>query len=222
MFRCPSDDITDRNPAARMLMATHIANGTYEMLDAPHRLGRTNYTGVAGAAGDFDPAINRNFGNPQADFGQWIGALYNRSRVTLEQIKGEDGASNTLLFGESIGGSVVNGHDVAWSWFGVGAMGTAYGLGRADVPASIDPPPLGTVPPSGQDGAAWYRFSSRHPHVVQFCLADCSTIALRYGNTTMPDLSGDPPGNNGSDWALLQQLAGRKDGFKNDISTLIY
>jgi hypothetical protein len=219
-FLCPSDHV-DEPTSAGVLFTVHVANGSFQMLRGSGSLGRTSYAGVAGTVGDFDLGVNRDFGNPQADFGPWIGSLYNRSTLTLGQINVQDGTSNTLLFGESLGGSVVNGRDLAWSWFGVGAMGTAYGLGRANVPAPIDPPPLGSVPPSGQDGAAWYRFSSRHPHVVQFCLADCSTIALRYGKTTIPDLSGDPPGNNSSDWALLQQLAGRKDGFKNDIANLL-
>jgi hypothetical protein len=219
-FRCPSDDRDD--PTAKgVLYAVHIANFTYQRFVGTVKLGRTNYAGVAGAIGDCDPGIPPEIGNPRVDLRQWIGPMYNRSTLTLGQIKVQDGTEHTLLFGESLGGSVVNGRDLAWSWFGVGAMGTAYGLGRANVPAPIDPPPLGSVPPSGQDGAAWYRFSSRHPHVVQFCLADCSTIALRYGKTTIPDLSGDPPGNNSSDWALLQQLAGRKDGFKNDIANLL-
>lgn len=164
-FCCPSDN-PNQPISIGVLYAAHVANSRFQNFAGTVHLGRTNYTGVAGAAGDFDPKLNRDFGNPHADFGQWIGCWYNRSTLTLGQIKVQDGTSSTLLFGESLGGSVVNGRDVAWSWFGVGAMGTAYGLGRANVPAPFEPPPLGTAPVTGQDGAAWYRFSSRHPHVV--------------------------------------------------------
>jgi hypothetical protein len=61
--------------------------------------------------------------------------------------------------------------------------------------------------------------------VVQFCFCDISTRGIRFAATTMPDNSavGRPPvaGNNPSDWAVLQQLAGRKDGFDNDTSRIL-
>ena len=119
-----------------------------------------------------------------------------------------------------LGFSVVGRRDRAWSWFGVGAMGTAYGLGKANVPSTVQPPVLGNAPPAQQDGASWYRFSSQHPRMVNFAFGDGSVRSLRAGNTTTPDLSGNPKGNNGSDWAVLQQLAGRSDGFIHDTSAI--
>jgi hypothetical protein len=101
-------------------------------------------------------------------------------------------------------------------------MGTAYGLGKAGGTAPSDPPPLTLTGPTagqGQDGAAWYRFSSRHAAVVQFCFGDCSVRGLRFGSTTTANAANG--GNNPSDWAILQQLAGRKDGFNNDTTSLL-
>jgi hypothetical protein len=225
LFKCPSDR-ADEVTSAGVISAVHIANGKFQATFGPDSLGRTNYTGVAGTAGDFDPGINRSFGNPPADFVQWIGIMYNRSTLTLGQITVQDGTSNTFMLGESLGGMGVGQRDHAWSWIAVGAMGTAYGLGRPNIKASLDPPALGATPAAGQDGAAWYRFSSRHS-VVLFCFADVSTRGVRFGRTTAPDTSQAPnaapkvPGNNSSDWAILQQLAGRKDGFINDISALV-
>ena len=225
MLKCPSDK-TDDATSAGVLSAIHIANGKFQTAFGPDSLGRTNYAGVAGASGDFDPNVNRQFGNPAADFGQWIGIMYNRSTLTLGQITVQDGTSNTFMFGESLGGMGVGARDHAWSWMGVGAMGTAYGLGRPGARAPAEPPALATAPAAGQDGAAWYRFSSRH-NVVLFCWGDVSTRGVRFGKTTMPDTTSGPnampptPGNNPSDWAILQQLAGRKDGFSNDVSSIV-
>jgi hypothetical protein len=138
------------------------------------------------------------------------------------------------MFGEGLGGQGTAARDTCWSWFGCGAMGTAYGLGNSrnpGAPGNPQPPfpgapALCTLPTAGFDGAVWFRFSSRHAAVVQFCFGDVSTRGLRFGSTTTPNGSvtaGSTPvinGNNNSDWAVLQQLAGRKEGFNQDISTL--
>jgi prepilin-type N-terminal cleavage/methylation domain-containing protein len=111
--------------------------------DVNNSLGRTNYLGVAGAAGVT--------GAPQWDF--WHGVFHNRSKNSYRDIT--DGSSNTLLFGENTGGeSSEEGSSgpYSFSWIGCGALGTAWGL----------------------QGDGWYQYSSQHPGVVQFCLADGS------------------------------------------------
>jgi prepilin-type N-terminal cleavage/methylation domain-containing protein len=106
-------------------------------------LGRTNYVGVAGYAGAAMP-------------GYYPGLMSNRSRISMAQLTAADGASNTLMFGEAIGGDTSSGGlDFSFSWMGVGALPTAYGL------------------PAPQTGT-WYQFSSMHPGIVQFCMADGS------------------------------------------------
>ncbi|MFT3878788.1 MAG: DUF1559 domain-containing protein [Gemmatales bacterium] len=214
MFQCPSDTVNEAT-AEGAVMATHIANGYFiglhpEDIGDPSyadALGRTNYTGVAGAAGNGE-VVNY--------YSKWEGVLCNRSSVSLGQLTVQDGTSNTLMFGEGLGGNGVGSRVHVWSWFGVGAMGTGYGLGRSNLPNVDDvPPALGTTPPADQTGAHWYRFSSRHTAGVQFCYGDGSVRTIKFGNTIQPSLSLT------SDWAILQQLAGRRDGYNNDSSSLV-
>jgi hypothetical protein len=247
MLKCPSDTI-DETTTIGVIMAINcnVSNNPASFFGytvaGSDILGRTSYTGVAGAAGDFEPGGTYLYGTPTADFRQWVGIMYNRSTLSLGQVTVQDGTSNTLLFGESLGGTGVGPRDTAWSWFGVGALGTCYGLGNSRValpPQQAANPMLclgqgsattGTIQPYGQqpagnlDGASWFRFSSRHAAVVQFCFGDVSTRGLKFGSTTAPNTTlspatNQPPvsGNNTSDWAVLQQLAGRKDGFNNNI-----
>jgi prepilin-type N-terminal cleavage/methylation domain-containing protein len=210
LFKCPSDTV-DEATTEGVILATHVANGYIQAahpedvgaVAVANALGRTNYTGVAGTAGASD----------KDDFyGRYTGVMTNRSELTLGQLSVQDGTSNTLMFGEGLGGNGTGARVHAWSWFGVGAMGTGYGLGRGNVPCADQPPALGDVPPPGADGAHWFRFSSRHPAGVLFSFGDGSVRMLRFGTTTRPSLSPT------SDWILLQQLAGRWDGGIGDSS----
>ena len=113
----------------------------YNLGGAEEALGRTNYIGVAGEGG--------HIGNPGTDFYQ--GVYWNRSKIDIREIT--DGTSNTLLFGEIMGGSDLT----CYSWFSMGAYPTAFGL---------------------SNNPNWAQFSSYHSGVVEFCLADGSVTGL--------------------------------------------
>jgi len=219
MFKCPSDNVDEEVSFADQL-TLHVTDGVFSHthffgpgLKTP--FGRTNYLGVAGCGGDFPTQ-----GVALGLYAQFVGIMHNRSDVTLGQLSVLDGTSNTLMYGEGIGSSGII-RSTAWDWMGCGAMGTGYGLGRGNLPSigGPSPPALGSPPASNNLGASWYRFSSRHPGGVQFCFGDCSTRTVRFGNTVTPDLSSN--GVNGSDWSVLQQLAGRKDSLNQNTSALL-
>jgi prepilin-type processing-associated H-X9-DG protein len=92
----------------------------------------------------------------------WKGLLTNRSTNTFAAVL--DGTSNTLMFGEALGGQYGSQRKYSHSWMGSGTLPVAWGLGGSD----------------------YSQFSSRHPGVVQFCLVDGS---VRPVSTTIEDLT---------------------------------
>lgn len=188
IFRCPSDPNLTTEFLAGSSMGTvvgvHYYNSgpfmyKYRWIETyddgtgnpqPWRLARTNYLGVAGAG--------KGTGSWWA---QWEGVFTNRSTTKLNQIP--DGTSNTLLYGESVGQAdyvdrqyIANAVDI--SWFGGGALPTAWGLDK------------------GSD-AYWYQFSSYHPRGVHFALADGSVrlIPFEVDPFVLMQLSGIADGN---------------------------
>jgi prepilin-type N-terminal cleavage/methylation domain-containing protein len=170
--------------------------GTYFRLLPPDdaTLGRTNYVAVAGMAGHGTDPL----------YGRYEGLFFNRSTNSLDRVR--DGTSNTLLFGEGVGGRLAQEDPspdslrYSISWIGGGATWTRFGLRARD--------PLVT------------GFSSAHPSVVQFCFADGSVRVLRYTDMNMAESAdGFPPQS--SNWWVFQELAGMRDGGVRDTSSIM-
>jgi len=109
------------------------------------------------------------------DTGYWAhlkGIFGNRSQYGLNDVL--DGTSNTFMFGEAMGHYSGGKHDYSYSWMSAGGLPVVWGIGEP----------------------AWYRFSSQHPGVVQFCFVDGSTHTV----------------DNNVDSTALQHLAAMADG----------
>jgi hypothetical protein len=158
----------------------------YSQVPAAANLGRTSYLGVGGAFGR----------GTNATFNKYEGLFTNRSQNSLARIP--DGTSNTLLFGEILGGQSNGQKQYSASWMGVGAMPTIGGM------QAVNP--------------TWFQYSSNHSGIVQFCFADGSVRGLKHGTTAATGRFLQGPYS--EDWYVLQQLSGFRDGEIRDTSSL--
>jgi prepilin-type N-terminal cleavage/methylation domain-containing protein len=151
-FECPSD-----NPYANgvgTIVAAHsfLIPGAINT-DLPNfpiggggdAFGRTNYAGVAGYAGVGAGADANS------------GLFVNRTSVSLTQLAGADGTSNTAMFGEYLGDRDSGPRSYSAAWMGVGGFPTLYGLASSSS----------------------FTFASKHTGIVQFCFADGSVRSIR-------------------------------------------
>jgi prepilin-type N-terminal cleavage/methylation domain-containing protein len=112
-------------------------------------MGRTNYVGSAGYAGNLGSYI------------RWQGVVSDRTKNRFATVL--DGTSNVLLFGETLGGCnqpPCDSLQITHSWMGSGAMPTGVGLEPSF--------------PNERYRESWAQFSSHHPGIVQFVFADGS------------------------------------------------
>jgi prepilin-type N-terminal cleavage/methylation domain-containing protein len=222
-FECPSDPFggpqdTAGGPMISTLVPAstwpgdvanwYVAGGFY-YADNTVDLGRTNYAGVAGCNGDVPLPGNDSAANgPNINMPAYRGLFYNRSKVSLAAATSADGTANTLMIGESLGGSypgiydpttnTTSVRDVYWSWMGFSCAGVRRSLG-----------------PDGAYAGSYVGFSSFHPGIVQFCFGDGSVHVLKNDGTANRT---PPPPFQTSPWGLLQQLGGLQDGQSNDTS----
>ncbi|MCE9566095.1 MAG: DUF1559 domain-containing protein [Planctomycetes bacterium] len=134
--------------------------------------GRTNYLGVSGA---FTAAYAPRY----------HGVFYYNRPMKLVDIS--DGLSNTLMFGESVGGNfgAPNNPVVIWSWM-CSSLYTEFGLA-----SGLNDPLAGAL------------FGSGHTNAVNFAFCDGSVHAL-----TNPSQYA----SGGSGYAILLALSGTSDG----------
>jgi len=176
-------------------------------------LGRTNYLPCAGGSGD-------NAGESTlSPLSQYEGCFGNRTTLTLGNLTVQDGTSNTLFFGETLGGSRIPKVDNVIPWISGSTMAVGAGLGRGNQ-LHEDYAPNGWDPVLGATGAADWRFSSMHPAGCNFVFGDGSTRVVRFGGTKPIDVT-TPLTNLTNDYMVLMQMAGRRDGLNQSTAGLL-
>jgi prepilin-type N-terminal cleavage/methylation domain-containing protein len=187
-YVCPSDNANDITPTTGIWdflgfpVAPNSITADY-VLPTPGfgaELGCTNYIGNAGYL--------YNILSPQ-----YVGPYINSSKTKLTDIT--DGTSNTLGFGETLGGAY-NSRDFKIAWMGSAALPTAWG-----VPSDA--------------GASWVTFSSKHAGVVQFSMCDGSVRGFPKG-VMVRDANGNPT----PAYSTFVYLGGMKDGVVIDYTQI--
>ncbi|MFO0870546.1 MAG: DUF1559 domain-containing protein [Pirellulales bacterium] len=171
-FLCPSTNPYSSTGGTSGNIHCHGLDGigtcTASYFAGPSQLGRTNYLPSAGPMG----AIPTSFPAPS---GAWIvykGVFLNRNKESMAAV--QDGLSNTIFFGETIGGRLITGSgsslrqtkqlEFSHSWMGSGPLATAWGLRDTAYPPTHN----------------WYQFSSEHPGAVQFLYGDGAVRSINW------------------------------------------
>jgi hypothetical protein len=233
MFECPSDDLRNQTPTVGVLAGTvWFYDGTstpnwwvaepwagYYPINVTTgfwpALGRTNYAVCGGGSG---AALKTATAGDI--FARYEGCFKNNSQLTLGQLTVQDGTSNTILLGETTGGSRIPVCDYVLPWIAPGCISTGAGLGRGNLP-SEDYMTNGWDPNNRSPrGASWYHFSGMHTAGVQFAMGDGSIRTIRYGNTLPPAANITTATALNLDYMILMQISGKNDGLNQDTSSI--
>lgn len=183
-LECPSDTINVPPTTGTMAFVhqyydaaanTIFVSFQYYAPPTAIQLGKTNYLGVAGKYGHLGPSLAIS-----GQRGQNLEGIFtDRNQKKLRDVT--DGASNQLLFGETVGHIVSGQRQYVPSWISSGSLPTW---------PNIPPNHNGTILPPGD--AFWSQFASKHAGGVLFCLADGSVrfINRNLNLTTYYALSG--------------------------------
>ena len=169
IYRCPADPGTQAPVVLDAMLFSDTPplcwcvswDWVYNVPAYGAELGRSNYLGVGGAFGVVQP------GDPTPLHAAWVpytGIYYDNSQTRVADVT--DGTSNTLAFGEYLGGLHNDGsRDMELSWMGAGWCPTKYGLEPIYGPQNND--------------YFSVQFQSKHINgVVNFAFADGSVRAI--------------------------------------------
>ncbi len=172
-FICPSTSPYSSSGGTFAFLHTWGQDGsgtlTGGFFGGTNQIGRTNYLSVGGGLGTIPLSPGASGG-----WQQFAGPFTNRSMNNMAAIV--DGTSQTIAFGEAIGGRFMGSTtqtkqlQYSYSWMGCGGMPSAWNL-------------RGTVAPVSHN---WYQFSSEHPGGVMFAYCDGSVRSIAYEVANLP------------------------------------
>lgn len=207
-FLCPSDSLLDvpkrfegAYPCGIGSQPLYITGADQDLLFAVDEqetllsdAAPTNYLGCTGAYSGGQLPTGLHVMNQSMP--KYQGIFQSRTQTNVASIR--DGASNTILVGESIGFVDFNVRSSPIPWF-FGALGRARSALDWERPYSSSFPNLEIL---GDRVAAYpVGFGSMHPAVCNFALADSSVKSIsRY-----------------IDWRVLYALAGMSDGVVTEV-----
>lgn len=196
-FECPSDNLAGAmDPNGTVITFITIPGGVmqpsgYKVSDpilSAGLPGLTNYLPSAGTMGK----VAAPSGAAQAFWAQHEGVFVEEASNSVTKIT--DGSSNTIFFGEYMGGFTGVGtsgaRKLAFSWAGSNGFPSYFSITNPNT---------------------WQSFYSNHTAICNFAFGDGSVRPLTSGNT-LPQSITDMTGNTLPAWKTLQSLTGKSDG----------
>jgi len=195
-FECPSDNLSG-GMDSKGLVITYITIKNGSILPSGYLVsdpalasglpGLTNYLPSAGTMGKIAPTSAI-----QSYYSQHEGVFVDEVANSVTKIT--DGSSNTIYFGEYLGGFTGTGNsgarNKAFSWAGSDGFPSYWSI---------------------QTPNNWNTFQSNHTSICNFAFGDGSVRGLTTGNA-LPATVADITGTTSTPWKVLQSYTGKADG----------
>jgi len=155
--------------------------------------GLTNYVAAGGTLGNFTSTATAGTGAYYANHnGPFV------SDVQMNYASVADGLSNTIFFGEYVGGfDTASGITREWSmaWMSASSFPTYW-----------------SISPDRRTLNHFYSLNSRHSGIINCAFGDGSVRSVKNNNVTVPTTAPEITTPSGSGWQTLQANGGRSDG----------